>query len=129
MLERSHSCFRKRSTSFCLSVILWSFFLIFGCTQSDGGKAPVKTPPTVPNGISITAVSLSEVKVSWKPSADDTGAKGYKIYRNGAYLKTTNATSMMDTGLTPKTKYCYKVSAYDAGGNESAQSTDVCAVL
>jgi chitodextrinase len=44
-------------------------------------------------------------------------------------LKSAEETSMTDAGLTPKTKYCYKVSAYDAGGNESAQSTDVCAIL
>jgi Fibronectin type III domain len=113
-----------------LFILLLIIFIVTGCTRSDSGKAPDKTPPTVPNGISITAVSSSEVKVSWKPSADDTGVKGYKIYRNGAYFKkTTDATSMMDTGLKPKTKYCYRVSAYDGSGNESAQSTDVCAVL
>jgi fibronectin type 3 domain-containing protein len=102
---------------------------ITGCTRCDGNKAPDKTPPTVPNGISITAVSPSEVKVAWKPSADDRGLKGYKIYRNGEYLKTTTETAMTDTGLTPKTKYCYKMSAIDAAENESAQSTDVCAIL
>jgi endoglucanase len=112
-----------------LPIILWSIFLIAGCTQSDSGKLQDKTPPTIPNGISITAVSSSEVKVSWKSSIDDTGVRGYKIYRNGAYLKTTDATSMTDTGLKTKTKYCYKVSAYDGSGKESGQSTDVCAVL
>jgi hypothetical protein len=112
-----------------LFILLWTIFIVAGCTRSDSGKAPDKTPPTVPNGISITAVSSAEVKVSWKPSADDTGVKGYKIYRNGSFLKNMDAMSMTDTGLTPKTKYCYRVSAYDGSGNESAQSTDVCAVL
>lgn len=102
---------------------------ITGCSRCDGGKSQDKTAPTVPNGISITAVSAVEVKVSWKPSADNKAVKGYKIYRNGEYLKSTDEKSMTDTGLTPKTKYCYKVSAYDAAGNESAQSTDVCAIL
>ena len=32
-----------------------------------------------------------------------------------------------DTGLTPSTNYCYKVSAYDAAANESARSAQVCA--
>jgi fibronectin type 3 domain-containing protein len=112
-----------------LLMFFFTFSFIAGCTRCDSGKGPDKTPPTVPNGISITAVSSSEVKVSWKPSADDTGVKGYKIYRNDVYLKSTDETSMTDTGLTPKTKYCYKVSALDAAGNESAQSTDVCAIL
>ena len=114
-----------------LPILLGSLFLIAGCTGSDVGKSQDKTAPTVPGGIAITAVSSSEVKVFWQPSADDTGVKGYKIYRNGVYLKSAagTGTSMTDAGLKPKTKYCYKVSAYDAGGNESAQSTDVCAVL
>jgi hypothetical protein len=120
--------FQKKKCAF-LFMLLLTIFIATGCTRSDSGKTPDKTPPGVPNGISITAVSSAEVKVSWKPSADDTGVKGYKIYRNGAYLKTTDATSMTDTGLTPKTKYCYRVSAFGDSGNESAQSTDVCAVL
>jgi hypothetical protein len=31
--------------------------------------------------------------------------------------------------LTPKVKFCYRVSAFDGAGNESAQSTEVCAIL
>ncbi len=120
--------FRKKKCA-VLFILLLTIFIFTGCTRSDGGKGPDTMPPTVPNGLAITAVSSSEVKVSWKPSTDDTGVKGYKIYRNGAYLKTTEATSMTDTGLKPKMRYCYKVSARDASGKESAQSKDVCAVL
>jgi hypothetical protein len=119
----------QKKKSVVLPIILLTFILIAGCTRCDGGKSQDKTAPTVPNGISITAVSTVEVKISWKPSADNKAVKGYKIYRNGVYLKSSEETSMTDAGLTPKTKYCYKVSAYDAGGNESAQSTDVCAIL
>ncbi len=120
--------FRKKKcvVPFILLLIL---FLVAGCTLSDGGKGADTMPPTVPNGLAITAVSASEVKVSWKPSTDDRRVKGYRIYRNGAYVKTTDATSMTDTGLKMKVKYCYRVSARDASGNESAQSTDVCAIL
>jgi hypothetical protein len=120
--------FRKKK-GVALVILLLTLGISTGCTRSDAGKGSDKMPPTVPNGIAITAASPSEVKVSWKPSTDDSGVKGYKIYRNGTYLKTVDATSMKDTGLKPKTRYCYKVSACDASGNESTQSTDVCAVL
>jgi hypothetical protein len=113
-----------------LFILILTILFGAGCTQSDSGKGPDTTPPTVPNGLSIAAVSPAEVKVSWKPSSDDTGVKGYKIYRNGVYLKKTrDATSMTDTGLKPKTRYCYRVSAYDDSGKESGQSSDVCAIL
>lgn len=103
-----------------------------GCSSCnrENSKAVDKVAPTVPNGIAITAVSSSEIKVSWKPAADDSGkVKGYKVYRNGQYFKTIETTSVSDTGLSPKVKFCYRISAFDEAGNESAQSTEVCAIL
>jgi cellulose 1,4-beta-cellobiosidase len=119
----------RKKKGVLLCSLFFSLIFFTGCTRCNGGNGKDKGPPTVPNGVSITAVSLTEIKVAWKPAADDTGVKGYKIYRNGVYLRSTGETSMADSGLTPKTKYCYKVSAYDAIGNESAQSPDVCAIL
>ncbi len=102
---------------------------IFGCGK-EKGKSADKVAPTVPNGIAITAVSSSEIKISWNPSADDSGRiKGYKAYRNGKYLKTVETTSVSDTGLSPQVKVCYRISAFDGAGNESAQSAEVCAIL
>ena len=103
-----------------------------GCSSCSREKSKTvdKVAPTVPNGIAITAVSSSEIKVSWKPSADDSKeVKGYKVYRNGQYFKTLESTSISDTGLSPKIKFCYRISAFDAAGNESPQSTEVCALL
>jgi chitodextrinase len=100
-----------------------------GCSK-ESGKPVDKVAPTVPNGIAITAVSSSEIKVSWQPAADDSGkVKGYKVYKNGQYLKTIETTAVSDTGLSPKVKICYRISAFDEAGNESAQSTEVCAIL
>lgn len=113
-----------------ISTIAW--LTLSGCSSCnrESGKAVDKVAPTVPNGISITAVSASEIKVSWKPAADDSGkVKSYKVYRNGQFFKTVETTSVSDAGLSPKVKFCYRVSALDGAGNESAQSTDVCAIL
>ena len=112
-----------------LALSIFMISALFGCTN-ENGKSADKVAPTVPNGIAITAVSSSEIKVSWKPAADDSGkVKGYKVYRNGQYFKTIETTSVSDTSLTPKVKFCYRVSAFDGAGNESAQSTEVCAIL
>lgn len=100
-----------------------------GCARDGAGRGADAAPPTAPNGLAITAVPPAEVKVSWKPSSDDVGVTRYKVYRNGAYLKATDKTSLADAGLKPQTRYCYRVTACDASGKESAQSTDVCAVL
>ena len=45
------------------------------------------------------------------------------MVRNGTAIATTPVPSFTDSGLSPATAYTYKVSAYDAAGNESARST------
>jgi hypothetical protein len=83
--------------------------------------------PSIPTGLSATAVSSSQIDLSWTASKDNVGVTGYKIYKDGTYLKSITTTSTSDTGLSPSPQYCYTVSAYDAAGNESAQSTEACA--
>ena len=85
-------------------------------------------PPSIPIGLTAAAVSSTQINLSWNASTDNVGVVGYKIYRNSSYLKSVNITSASDTGLSPSTQYCYTVSAYDAAGNESAQSNQVYAV-
>lgn len=85
-------------------------------------------PPSVPTGLTATAVSSSQIDLSWNPSTDNVGVAGYKIYDYyGTYLKSVNTTSTSFTGLNPDTQYCFTVSAYDAAGNESGKSNEACA--
>ena len=89
------------------------------------GLAPDTTAPSVPNGLSATAVGASQVDLAWTASTDAVGVQGYKIYRNGTYLSSigpVGSASFSDTGLTSGTTYIYRVTAIDAAGNESAQS-------
>jgi predicted secreted protein len=83
--------------------------------------------PSIPTGLSATAVSSSQIDLSWTASKDNVGVSGYKIYRDGTYLKSITTTSTSDTGISPSPQYCYTISAYDAAGNESAQSSEACA--
>lgn len=80
--------------------------------------------PTVPGGLTASAVSKSQVNLSWTASTDNVGVSGYQIFRDGSPLTTVAAptTSYSDTTVSPSTLYTYSVAAYDAAGNTSAQS-------
>ncbi|MEE2785389.1 MAG: discoidin domain-containing protein, partial [Pseudomonadota bacterium] len=90
------------------------------------------TPPTVPGNVAGTAISASEIELTWDTSADVGGGvvAGYKVYRDGAEVGTSTTTSYTDTGLTPSTVYAYTVSAYDDAptANESNQSSPAVSV-
>ena len=85
-------------------------------------SGPDTTPPSVPGTPTATAASTSQINLTWSASSDNVGVAGYKIYRNGAYLTSVTGTSYNDTGLAMGTTYTYRISAYDAANNESAQS-------
>ena len=87
-----------------------------------------KTPPTTPTGLKASMVSDS-ITLSWNPSTDNVGVRGYKVSRNGAPIAAiTQApyTQYTDTLLAAGTKYCYTVEAFDASGNLSIRSANVC---
>ncbi len=83
--------------------------------------------PTIPTELVATAVSASQINLSWAASTDSAGVTGYDIYRNGTEVGTTAATSYSDTGLAASTGYTYTVAAFDGAGNNSGQSTSVSA--
>jgi hypothetical protein len=83
-------------------------------------------PPSVPAGLTATAISSSQINLSWIEPSDNLGVVGYKVYRNGVYIKSLTATSFADTALSESTYYCYGVSAYDAAGNESEKKWPAC---
>src|SRR5438552_3742989 len=89
---------------------------------------PDTTPPSVPTSLSASAVSSSQINLSWTASTDNVGVAGYTIYRGGSQIATTSLTSYSDTGLSPSTAYTYTVAAYDAAGSVSAQSAAASAV-
>ena len=81
------------------------------------------TPPTVPTGLTATAVFASQINLAWTASTDDVGVAGYHVSRDGVVIATATATNYSDTNLTASTSYSYTVQAFDAAGNASAQSS------
>src|SRR5205809_987801 len=85
------------------------------------------TPPSVPTGLTATAVSSSQINLSWTASTDNVGVSGYRVFRGGTQIATRSTTSFANTGLSPSTTYTYTVAAYDAAGNLSAPSSSASA--
>jgi parallel beta-helix repeat protein len=81
------------------------------------------TPPSVPTNLAGSAISSSQINLTWTASTDNVGVTGYKIFRSGTQIGTSATNSFSNTGLTASTAYTYTVSAYDAAGNNSAPST------
>ncbi|ADO68763.1 carbohydrate binding domain-containing protein [Stigmatella aurantiaca] len=85
-------------------------------------QAPDATAPSVPTGLSASAVTSSSVTLSWTASTDNYGVAGYFVYRNGTQIAAPTGTGYTDSSLSPSTVYSYTVKAADAAGNTSAAS-------
>jgi hypothetical protein len=82
--------------------------------------------PSVPSNLSATAVSTTQIDLSWTASTDaGSTIAGYHLYRNGSLLVTTSATSYSDIGLSPATLYTYTADSYDAAGQTSTPSSPI----
>src|SRR5215217_7018155 len=83
------------------------------------------TAPTTPGNLNASAASGIQVNLSWSASSDNTGVRGYGIYRNGVLVNTVekNTLNYSDTNLVPSTSYTYRVDSFDGSGNHSALST------
>ncbi len=90
--------------------------------------------PSIPTGLTATAISSSRIDLSWTASTDNVGVTGYNIYRctgsgctPSTQIATSATNSYSNTGLSASTGYVYRVAAYDAAGNVSAQSSSASA--
>ncbi|HEX8763475.1 MAG TPA: Ig-like domain-containing protein [Candidatus Saccharimonadales bacterium] len=116
-----------------------SAFDAAGNTSASSAEAKVTTPaapdtqaPTVPAGLTATAVSSTQINLAWNTSTDNIAVAAYDVYRSVAggtasKIATVTTTSFGDTGLAASTSYAYYVTARDAAGNVSPNSTTVSA--
>ena len=62
-------------------------------------SAPTDTSaPSTPTNVTATALSFSEVAVSWSASTDDVGVTGYRVYRDATLVASPTGTSASVTG-------------------------------
>ena len=84
---------------------------------------------TAPTGLIATAVSNSQISLSWQDS--NSGSTGFKIYRktgaSGSWAQVTavpsSDRSYTDTGLSPNTTYFYRI-ATTSGSSDSPYSNE-----
>lgn len=101
-----------------------SLAVLFQCIPQNALAADCDSGPSVPSNLVATAISSSQIDLSWVAASDDTAVTGYDIYRDNAPLITISpATAYSDTGLSPSTLYSYKVRAFDGCGNIGAFSS------
>lgn len=97
-------------------------------TDTSGTPGILDTlPPSAPTAVSATALSSSEIIISWQAATDDVGVSAYKVFRDGTFIASVNVTNHKDTGLLPATTYSYRVAAVDATGKESELSVPTSA--
>ena len=96
-------------------------------SSAVGITTPDSIAPSTPTGLSAYAPASNQVNLSWTASTDagGSGVAGYRIYRNGAYIGATAATSYSDTTTAANTYYTYQVQAYDGANNTSGLSSAV----
>lgn len=101
-----------------------------GPPSNEASATIANAPPSAPSGLLATAVSTSQINLSWTASTDDVGVTGYLVERclgggctDFAQIATPSGTTYSDTLLQAATSYSYRVRATDAAGNLSPYSS------
>ncbi len=92
--------------------------------QRHDTAAQDTTAPGAPGALTASAVSSSQVNLSWGAATDNVGVTGYQVERcqgtgctTFALVTTVTTTTFNNTGLAASTTYRYRVRATDAAGN------------
>jgi len=106
----------------------------------DATTFPVPTTvPTAATNLNATAISSTQIDVTWTDNA--TNEDGYRVERSAdpscslgigfAEIATVgpNVTLFHDVGLTPSTKYCYRVRPFNGIGNGNYSNIDDATTL
>ena len=95
------------------------------------GSTGDTTPPSIPTGLTAAVKSGTEIDLGWNASTDNVAVTGYTIYRNGSQLATVggSTTAYADKTAAQGVAYTYRVDAFDAAGNHSAQSASASATI
>ncbi len=101
-----------------------------GNSAEDSATTPDGSAPSVPTNVAATAISPTQINVSWTASTDNVAVTGYLVERcagascsNFVQVGTPASPSFSNTLLTNVTTYRYRVRAQDAVPNISGYSS------
>ena len=112
--------------------LVW--ILLFGALVTQGGMlyaSAIEPVPLSPTNLNASAISNTQISLTWNPPINATGVTGYQIeYKTGSNSYSVlsllgNLTTYLHTGLITNTTYTYRVSAINSAGigNPSNEST------
>ncbi|MBN1670859.1 MAG: fibronectin type III domain-containing protein [Kiritimatiellae bacterium] len=101
--------------------LIWDAELRCAASRST----PPPAPPAAPADLAATAISSSQIRLTWTDNSSD--ELRFKIDRRQSGTSewvriaepAANATAHSDDSLAPATKYYYQVKAYNAAGNSA----------
>jgi parallel beta-helix repeat protein len=98
-------------------------------TGTTYGPPPDVEAPSVPTGLTTSAVGPTQVDLAWNAATDNVAVTGYTVYRDGTAIATVGpaSTSFQDATASPNATHTYTVDAFDAAANRSAQSAPATA--
>ena len=117
-------------------VALRHFLLVLTCSASPAfaQTGPDTQAPSAPGTLSASAISSSQINLSWGAASDNVGVTGYRIERcrgttcsNFSQIGTTSGTTYSDAGLLASTRYRYRVRAVDGANNTGSYSKTAAA--
>ncbi len=112
------------------SADLWDDMAVEIQASGASSSTATATVPAAPSNLTATAISSSQINLSWTASSNNGGSPitGYQIQRstdNGTTWSAvqpntdSTATAYSDTGLAASTAYAYRVSAINTDGTGS----------
>jgi|SRR5579859_4160323 len=92
---------------------------------ATGTCSSCSTVPSVPTGLSASAVSSGSTTLRWNAStaASNCSITGYTVFENGNAIGTAGGTSFTVNGLCSATTFSFAVAANDSAGSSGRSST------
>ncbi len=107
-------------------LLLFILLMAISCEEDSATEVQDDVAPSAPTQLTIDTQQSDWLTLTWVPSTDNVGVKGYYVYVNGERTGVLNTLTYAKVeGIGEVAEYRFAVTAIDAAGNESAFSEEV----